>query len=105
MDTTTAAIIVIAIFALIAVAAFLRFQQRSKVEIKGPFDTGLTLDASSDPTPGAKIGKAKSHAGSVRTEDKTGRGASVDDAEAWGDISAASTPPESEPDPKAKPPA
>lgn len=104
MDTTLAVVIVIAIFALIVVAAFLVFRQRGRVRIKGPFDTGLDLDASNQaapPMPGVKVKGAKSTGGGLVADDRTGRGADVEEVEVQDDILVSSAPPSEQPGPKA----
>jgi len=101
METTS--IIIIAIFAVIIVAAFLVFRQRGRVEVRGPLGTGLSLDVSnqkSTPAPGVKIEDAKSRKGGLRAEDKTGRGASATGVEVERDILITSTPPENDSPPK-----
>ena len=103
MDTSTAAIIIIAIFAVIVVAAFLVFRQRGKVEIKGPFDTGLKLDASNEqkpPAPGVKAKGVTSTGGKVDIRDETGRGAEAEDIRGKKDVTITSTPSGKEADPK-----
>jgi hypothetical protein len=102
MDTT--AIVVIAILALIVVAAFVVFRQRTSVRIKGPLGSGLELDASNNPpriTPGVKIEGAKSRSGGLLAEDKTGRGAEVNQVDVKDDILVTSAPPGENLDPKA----
>jgi len=97
-------IAVIAIFALIIIASFLVFRQRSKVRIKGPLGTGLDVDASNDPlppTPGVTIEDAKSRGGGLLAEDQTGRGASVKRVDVQTDIGVSSVPPPKDHDPKA----
>lgn len=98
------AVIVIAIFAMIVIAAFLVFRQRAKVEIRGPLNTGLKLDASNELlpiSPGIKIEGAKSRGGGLTAEDGTGRGADVRDVEVQTDIRVSSNPSKSPTDPKA----
>jgi hypothetical protein len=46
MDAT--AVLVIVAFALVAIGALVVFQQKARVEIKGPFNTGLTVDGSNE---------------------------------------------------------
>ena len=99
MDTTAA--VIIALFALIIVAAFLVFRQRSRVEIKGPLDTGLKLDASNQPAPAVEVKGAKSAGGGLVADDRTGRGAKVEDVEVQDDILVSSAPPSEPPAPKA----
>jgi hypothetical protein len=99
---------VIALFAVIIVAAFLVFRSRGKVSIKGPFGTGLDLDASNEPkpaTPGVTVKDAKSRQGGLLAEDRTGRGADVEGVEVHDDILVTSTPPQEGEAKKAPPPA
>lgn len=64
--------------------------------------TELNIDASNpQPSLGATVEDAKSHAGGMLAEDQTGRGASVRRAEAQHDIKATSRGPEGGTDPKA----
>jgi len=101
MDNTT--VLIIAIFALIIIAAFFVFRQRARVGIKGPFGTGLKLDASNDPlppTPGVKVETARSRGGGLMADDQTGRGAEVKDVEVQDDILVTSAPPRKDTDPK-----
>ena len=97
MDTTS--VIIIAIFALIAVAGFLVFRKRGKVEVKGPLGIELKLDASNEqsaPSPAVKIDGAKSKAGGLAAEDNTGRGVDVKNIEVKDDIFVSSTPPKND---------
>ena len=114
MDPTTAAVLVISLFALIVVAAFLIYRSRAKVKVKGPLGTGLDLDASNEPppaSPGVRVKDATSHGGGLLAEDKTGRGADVEGVEVQDDILVTSSPPPQEGPPgegpakKANPPA
>lgn len=101
MDQNTVTVIVIGIFALIVIAAILKFRRGVKAKVSGPFDTSLELDASNpQPTAGATVEDANSRRGSVRAKDLTGRGATVRRAEAQGDITATSQMP-NDSDPKA----
>jgi len=103
MDVTTAAVIVVAIFVLLIIFLALRFKGGVKGGIKGPGGTGVDFDASNPQattTPGVKLDGVKSQAGNIRATDRTGRGADVRNAEAYGDVDATS-----DPHPKAEPPA
>ena len=107
MDATTGTIIIIALFAVIVVAAFLVFRQRGKVSIKGPLGTGLELDASNQPPatpPAVQVKNVKAKKGGLLAEDGTGRGVLVDGAEVQDDILAISLP-DHGPDPNPEPPA
>lgn len=97
MDTTS--IIIVAILALIAVAGFLVYRRRGKVEINGPLGIGLKLDASNEqsaPSPAVKVDGVKSKAGGLVAEDNTGRGVDVKNVEVKDDILVSSTPPKNE---------
>jgi hypothetical protein len=103
MDATTAAVIVVAIFALLIIFLAVHFKGRLKGIIKGLWGMGVEFDASNPQattTPGVKLDGVKSHAGNIRATDRTGRGADVRNAEAYGDVDATS-----DPHPKAEPPA
>jgi hypothetical protein len=107
MDSSTAVVIIVALFAVIAIAAFAVFRRRGKVSIKAPFGTGLELEASNEPTPsppGVRVKDAKSRAGGLVAEDSTGRGAEVEGVEVQDDILVSSSPPQTS-DPKENPPA
>jgi hypothetical protein len=94
MDST--AVLIIIVFALIAIAAFVIYQRRAKVEIKGPLGTGLSIDASNDDPakPSAvQIEDAVSKGGNIKAANETGGDAAIRRVEAQGDITATSTAP------------
>jgi len=97
MDTT--AIVIIAIFACIIVAAFLVYRSRAKVSVKGPAGIGLEINASNEPpaapppAPGVQIEDATSTRGGILAEDQTGKGALVRRVVVQDDIIATSAPP------------
>ena len=102
MDNPSMLLLVICVFALVAIAAFLAFRRRAKVKIKGPLGTGLEIDASNEPAspgPAVKVSEAQSRGGGLTARDETGRGVEVSKVEVERDISATSTP--LKPDPKA----
>jgi hypothetical protein len=102
MDSQTLAVVA-GIFVLLVIFIALRYRSRIKAGIKGPFGTAVDVEASNDqpaPNPGVTVAGARSHAGGLRAEDRTGRGASVKDVETYRDIQVTS-----DPNPKAKPPA
>jgi len=102
-----AAVFVVAILAVIAITALLVFRLRAKVSVKGPFNTGVDVDASNEaptPTPGVRVERAKSMRGGLTATDRTGRGADVREVSVYRDIDASSAPPETASDPKARPP-
>lgn len=85
MDTTTGAVIVIALFALIAVVAFLRYSRRATADIQGSFGTNLKIQASNNQNPVTAAVKAKgvtSSEGGVTAEGTTGRGVDVENINA-----------------------
>jgi FtsZ-interacting cell division protein ZipA len=103
MDTVTAIIIITALFALIVVAGFIVYRQRSSVDIDTPLGK-LKMESSNDPPrqpSGVLIEDAKSRAGGIVAEDKTESGATVRRAEAEKDIKATSQRPDNPADPKA----
>ena len=94
--STEAIIIIIAVFALVAVTAFLVFRQRAKVDIKGPWGSGLHVDASNEPSPtnpAVVVKDATSASGGLRARDETGRGADVQRVQVEKDIEVSSRPP------------
>jgi len=104
VDTNTLLLLIILIFAVVVVVAFLIFRQRGKAEIRGPLGTSLKLDVSNQPAappPGVNVKGARSHAGGLLAEDKTGRGANVEQVEVQGDILVSSQSPAEKTDPKA----
>jgi hypothetical protein len=93
-------VIIIALFAVIVVAAFLVYRSRARVHITGPAGTSLDINATNDPvppTPAVVVKDAKSSAGGLVAEDNTGRGVNVEKVEVKDDILATSTPPKQDP--------
>lgn len=74
MNAAEVTLLVIVIFALVALGAFQVFRQRAKVRIKGPGKTGLDLDASNEQKAAINVEDAKSRAGGFTGVDRTGRG-------------------------------
>jgi hypothetical protein len=90
-----AIIVIIALFAVVAVAAFFVFRHRAKVDIKGPLGTGLHINASNDPPPidpAVVVEDAASRRGGLKADDETGRGAQVRRVEVDKDIEVSSRP-------------
>ena len=105
MDATTGLIVVIALFALVAVAALVVFRRRADVRIQGPGQTGLQVRGSNDPAPATTLEGITSRAGQVRGEDQTGRGTSLRQVDAHGDVTGrTSNPTDASASPKARPP-
>lgn len=117
MDPMTAGVIVIALFALIIVAALVVFRDQIRVLIHGPGGSKLELEGANNPPrekpsaepppeeprqeaqqerPGVLIEDAVSRGGSLRAEDKIGRGTVVRRIDVQGDISASSSLPSQE---------
>jgi hypothetical protein len=100
MDINTTILIIIAIFAVVAITAFFMYRSKAKVEIKGPSEFGLKIDASNEtpgPTPAIKLEDAKSSEGGILMEDSTSRGIDAKRLEAKGDILASSRSPAENP--------
>jgi hypothetical protein len=95
-------VLIIALFALVAVGAFVVFRRRARVDIKGPFGTGLNLSGSNDPAPiqpGVRVADAASRRGGLTAADSTGRGAEVQRVDVDKDINVSSSPPPEKADP------
>ncbi len=101
MDSTTI-IVLMAFFALILIAAFLAFRNRSNVRIQGqgPGHTRISVDTSEPPPGEALVERARSREGKIAADNKQGGGATVRDAVAKQDIRATVSKPGSDPDPK-----
>jgi len=98
MDTSTAVVLVIALFAIIVVAAFIVFRRQSKVRIRGPWGTGLEVDGTNEPqpephTPGAQAEGIASRSGGLLVDDRTGQGAVARDVDVEDDVIVSSSPP------------
>ncbi len=89
MDQNTVTVIVISIFALIILMAFIRYRRRGGAEVKGPF--GITVKVEGDnnePPPRAGI-SAKgitSRQGGVLAEETTGQGIEAENIDARDNI-------------------
>lgn len=91
----TAIIIIIALFALIVIGAFVVFRQRARIDIKVP-GTRLHIDASNDPPPidpAVVVEDAISSEGGLRATDETARGAAARRVHVKQDIEVSSRPP------------
>jgi hypothetical protein len=101
MDSHFFPLIALAIMAAIIVVALL-ITRRVRTKIKGPFGTGLELDASS---PGIHATRMTAQEGNFRVHDRTGGGVTTDRVTAKQDIDLSSSSSGSDSDPKARPPA
>jgi len=108
MDTTTAAMIVIAIFAVIIAVAFLRYRKSGEAEIKGPFGTALKVKGSNQAAakkmPGIKADGITSREGGVLAEDTTGDGIDIRNVDARDDVLLSSSTTHKGDNPKGPPP-
>lgn len=103
MDTNLMYVIIVIILAVIAIIALFRFRQRTRIDVQGPFGTGVKVDASNQtapPTPALKAEDLKANKGGLKAHDETGRGVDVKKVEVEKDIDLKSTA-----NPKAPPPA
>jgi hypothetical protein len=95
MDSTSITIlIVIALFALIIVSAFLVFRKRGKVKITAPLGLGLEVDASNQTTEkkaAIQINDAESTGGGILAEDNQGNGVEINRVKVADDIIATSS--------------
>ena len=104
MDSTTALVIIVVIFAIVVLAALWRYRRQGeasievggvKVSVKGENEPQKSAPPQASPpasstTPGVNIEDAKSRKGGILAEDNTGRGAHVPRVEVEDDIIAAS---------------
>ena len=95
MDSTSLVIIVvIALFALIVVSAFLVFRKRGKVKISAPLGMKLDIDATNETAekrPAIKITEAESSGGGILAEDNQGGGVEINKVKVTDDIIATSS--------------
>ena len=113
MDTVTAAILVIIIFALIIIAAFVIFPN-VRAKITGPFKTGLNVEGSRNNDAPSRVASdqaairardIKSRSGGLMADDQTGRGVDAEQVEVEDDVLLSSGNLSSERvDPKVNPP-
>jgi len=90
MDAATiATLIVVGIFALVIVFAFLIFRKQGHAEIKGPFGTGLRVGGSnsrSNRRGGITAKGIRSRQGGMRADERTGSGIDVENINAKDDV-------------------
>jgi hypothetical protein len=105
IDNNTLLLVVIVIFALVAIAGFGFIRRRAKVKVQGPpmADLGLNApDAHPSTAPAAKENDATNRLAGLTAEDKMGRGGGAERVKVELDITAKSAP--GRPGPKAWPP-
>ncbi len=94
MDSTSVVIVVvIALFAVVIVAAFLVFRKRGKVKINAPLGLGLEIDGTNQAQqkpPAIKISEAESSSGGILAEDHQGGGVEINKVKVADDIIATS---------------
>ncbi|MBM3188672.1 MAG: hypothetical protein FJZ90_08125 [Chloroflexi bacterium] len=98
MDWNTVVVIVVALFALVAIAAFVRYKQGGKVNIKGPGGMGVNVDATNPPPvsqPGVRMKDVESGRNTTAT-DGTGRGVDMEGVKSGQDTRATTSPPKKE---------
>ncbi|HKP54567.1 MAG TPA: hypothetical protein VJ183_18170 [Chloroflexia bacterium] len=103
MDAGTVAIVVIGIFAVIAIVAFV-FRQNFTGSVKGPLGTGIELKTSQPPpplSPGVLMEDVTAREGNAEARNDAGSGAVMRRVEAGKDAIVTNAPPRSDPDPKA----
>jgi hypothetical protein len=95
MDSTSLVIIVvIALFALIVVSAFLVFRKRGKVKINAPLGMKLEIDGANQTAErkaAIKISEAESLGGGILAEDNQGGGVEINKVKVADDIIASSS--------------
>jgi hypothetical protein len=101
MSSNMLPLIELAILAAVIVVALL-VTRRVRTKLKGPFGTGLDLDASN---PGIHAKKTTSQEGGFRAYDRTAGGVTTDRVTAKQDIELSSELPGKNDNPKAHPPA
>jgi hypothetical protein len=67
--------------------------KRSKVRVDAPFGMTAQAESSNDVAPGIRIHDAKSQAGALNADDRTGRGVDVSKVVIKKDITVSNTPP------------
>jgi hypothetical protein len=100
MNSNMFPLIALAILAAVIVVALL-ITRRVRTKLKGPFGTGLDLDASN---PGIQASRMTSQEGGFRAHDRTGGGVTANRVTAKQDIELSSAMPGENSDPKACPP-
>lgn len=103
MDKNVAYVLIVLIFAIIAIVAFFLFRRRTRIDVQGPFGTGVRVDGSNEstlPNPTVRGANIKSRTGGLTAHNETGGDVDVKDVEVDKDVDLKSTPA-----PKALPPA
>jgi hypothetical protein len=103
MDTNWMYVIIVLILAVIAIVAFFRFRHRTNIDVRGPFGTGVKVDAANEVTPPpatVKGEKITSRKGGLTAHNEVGGDVDVKDVDVEQDVDLKSTA-----IPKAPPPA
>ncbi len=90
MTSNQALVLTVLIVAVVAIVLLIRNGRSSSVKFKAG-NVSLDAKGSNEPVPGATIKGAKS-GGEIVAEDQTGRGATIEDVEAKGDVRATNIP-------------
>ena len=93
-STALVILVVIALFTLIVVSAFLVFRKRGKIKINAPLGMKLDIDATnqtSEKRPAITINDAESSGGGILAEDNQGGGVEIKKVRVADDIIATST--------------
>ena len=107
MDTSLTAVIVIVIFALIAVAVLIRFRKGASAEIKGPFGTSLKVDGTNNdalPRGGINAEGIKSRKGGLLAENDSPEGINIRNVDVEEEVLLSNKNSAKTNDPKAPPP-
>ena len=108
MDTNTAIILIVVIFAVVVIVGFILYRRRSKVDINTPLGN-LSFEGGSDFPPEQSepteqkaivVKDAKSRKGGLKATDKTGRGISAEGVDVEKDIVVTSETPDENSAPK-----
>lgn len=89
MDTNTLMLWIIIILAGVAIVGFVVYRKRTRTVIKGPFNTGVSIDASNEPSNAPPAGVSMSGVkagGNVKAHAKTGGAVKLDTIDAEGDV-------------------
>lgn len=86
MSATTASVIIVAVFALVAIIGLVLFRQKAKLKMTGPGKTSLNFDGTNTPEAAIRARDLKSRKGGFSAQDGTGRGADIERVDVEKDI-------------------